>query len=113
MFATRGGRRAISKNRTFDDCVILEKDAFDPDAVFLDDIVDDDVLPRLSLAVDGLTEHSDGAKRELDMPSENTLQNKVIDPSTTMPAASLDAEALEVYGWESSFWRKLRGYMGF
>jgi hypothetical protein len=31
--------------------MILSKDAFDPDAVFLDDIVDDDVLPYLSLEV--------------------------------------------------------------
>ena len=93
--------------------MILEKDAFDPDAVFLDDIVDDDVLPRLSLAVDGLTEANGNANRKLEMPSEDTAQNQIIDPSTTMPVATLDADALEVYGWESSFWRKLRGYMGF
>ena len=110
---TPGGRRTISKNQSFDDCVILEKEAFDPDAVFLDDIVDDDVLPRLSLAVDGLTEANGETKRNLEMPSEDTAQNQIISPSTTMPVATLDADALEVYGWESSFWRKLRGYMGF
>ena len=49
------GRTISTDNKAFDDCVILAKDAFDPDAVFLDDIVDDDVLPYLSLEVDGLT----------------------------------------------------------
>ena len=48
-------RSPISKDESFDECIILEKEAFDPDAVFMDDIVEDDVLPRLSLAVDGLT----------------------------------------------------------
>lgn len=113
MSVTPARRRTISKDQSFDDCVILEKEAFDPDAVFLDDIVDDDVLPRLSLAVDGLTEASGKSKRTLDMPSEDTAQNQIISPSTTMPVATLDADALEVYGWESSFWRKLRGYLGF
>ena len=113
MYVIPGGRGTISKNQSFDDCVILEKDAFDPDAVFLDDIVDDDVLPRLSLAVDGLTEATGKSKRKLEMPSDETAQNKIINPSTTMPVATLDMDALEVYGWESSFWRKLRGYLGF
>ncbi len=33
--------------------------------------------------------------------------------STTMPVAVLDPEQLEVYGWESSLWRKLGAYLGF
>jgi len=81
--------------------------------VFLDDIVEDNVLPRLSLAVDGLTEGGDRAKRKLEMPSEDTAVNQIISPSTTMPVATLDPEILEVYGWESSLWRKIRGYLGF
>ena len=93
--------------------MILDKDAFDPDAVFLDDIVDDDVLPKLSLAVDGLTEPVDGKGGKLVMPSEDTAVNEIIKPSTTMPVAALDPEQLEVYGWESSLWRKIRGYLGF
>lgn len=93
--------------------MILDKDAFDPDAVFLDDIVDDEVLPRLSLAVDGLTTPVDGAGGNLDMPSEDTAANLVIKASTTMPVATLDPEQLEVYGWESSLWKKIRGYLGF
>ena len=93
--------------------MILEKEAFDPDAVFMDDIVEDDVLPRLSLAVDGLTEGGDSARRNLEMPSEDTAVNQVIHASTTMPVATLDPDILEVYGWESSLWRKMRGYLGF
>ena len=105
--------RPISKDENFADCVILNKDAFDPDAVFLEDIVDDDVLPRLSLAVDGLTNSSEKAKAEFRMPSEDTAENEIIKASTTMPVAILDPDVLEVYGWESSFWRKIRGYLGF
>jgi len=30
-----------------------------------------------------------------------------------MPVATLGPDHLEVYGWESSFWRKIRGYLGF
>jgi hypothetical protein len=30
-----------------------------------------------------------------------------------MPVATLDPEILEVYGWESSLWKKVRGYLGF
>ena len=106
-------RRAISKDESFDDCVILEKEAFDPDAVFMEDIVEDDVLPRLSLAVDGLTETDDKARRKLEMPSEDTAVNEIIKPSRNLPAATLDPEILEVYGWESSLWKKIRGYLGF
>ena len=105
--------RPISKEQTFTDCVILDKESFDPDAVFLDDIVDDEVLPRLSLAVDGLTTSAEGAGGKLDMSSEDTAVNQVIAPSTTMPVAALTPEHLEVYGWESSLWKKIRGYLGF
>jgi len=102
--------KIISKNQKFEDCVILDKESFDPDAVFHDDIVDDEVLPRLSLAVDGLTEATDG---NLEMPSEDTAKNQVLKPSTVMPDATLHPEQLEVYGWESSLWRKICGYLGF
>lgn len=108
-----GRRQAISKDDPFDDCVILDKSAFDPDAVFFDDIVEDDALPRLSLAVDGLTQGNGRSRGSLELPSDDTLRNQVIDPSTTMPTATLGADVLEVYGWESTFWRKIRGYLGF
>jgi hypothetical protein len=30
-----------------------------------------------------------------------------------MPVAALDPNELDVYGWESSFWKKIKGYLGF
>lgn len=104
--------RAISGKDTFDECVVLAKDAFDPDAVFLDDIVDDEVLPYLSLAVDGLTTSKDRSGADLELRPEDVAKEE-IKASTTMPVATLDPEQLEVYGWESSLWRKIRGYLGF
>ena len=106
------GSTAISKEQPFTDCVVLEKDAFDPDAVFLDDIVDDEVLPRLSLAVDGLTGTLEGRGGRLELPAE-AAANEPMPPSMTLPVAEYDPEQLEVYGWESSLWRKVRGYLGF
>jgi len=90
----------------------LSKETFDPDAVFLDDIVDDDVLPYLTLAVDGLTEPSDGKKGKLELRPEDVAANDVIRADTTMPVAVLDAAQLDVYGWETSLWEKVKGYLG-
>jgi hypothetical protein len=104
---------SISNEESFADCVILDKEAFDPDAVFLEDIVDDDVLPRLSLAVDGLTNSGEKSGESLRMPSDETAANQIIKASTTMPNAIISPDVLEVYGWESSLWKKLRGYLGF
>ena len=92
--------------------MILSKDAFDPDAVFHDDIVDDEVLPYLSLAVDGLTA-SDERKKNLELRPEDVAAGKAPEPDKKMPNAKLDPEQLEVYGWESSLWRKIRAYVGF
>jgi len=104
--------RAISKRETYDECVVLDRDAFDPDAVFLDDIVDDEVLPFLSLAVDGLTTSGERAHGKLELRPDD-VANASSKASTTMPVAVLGPEQLEVYGWESSLWRKIRGYLGF
>ena len=93
--------------------MFLAKEAFDPDAVFLDDIVDDNVLPYLSLAVDGLTDSSDGKKGKLEMRPEDVAANEALSPDTTMPVATLGDEQLDVYGWESSLWKKIKGYIGF
>ena len=81
--------------------------------MFFEDIVDDEVLPRLSLAVDGLTNSGEKSAASFDMSSDETAANQIITPSTTMPVAALDPEILEVYGWESSFWRKIRAYLGY
>jgi hypothetical protein len=91
---------------------VLDRETFDPDAVFLDDIVDDGVLPRLSLAVDGLTGSLDRRRGRLEVGDE-AAANETIPASSTLPVAEYDPEQLEVYGWESSLWRKLRGYIGF
>ena len=93
--------------------MILSKEAFDPDAVFLDDIVDDEVLPYLSLAVDGLTDSTDGRKGDLELRPEDAAANESISADTTLPVTALDPEQLEVYGWESSLWKKIKGYIGF
>ena len=93
--------------------MILSSEAFDPDAVFMDDIVDDEVLPYLSLAVDGLTESRDGKRGRLELRPEDVAANEEIGPSTELPDTSLDPEQLEVYGWESSIWKKILGYIGF
>ena len=90
--------------------MILSKEAFDPDAVFLDDIVDDEVLPYLSLAVDGLTDT--GVRESLELRPEEVAANDEPQPDTHLPDTKLDPESLEVYGWESSFWKKIRGYVG-
>lgn len=39
--------------------------------------------------------------------------NDELVASTSMPVVELDPEQLEVYGWESSLWRKLGSYFGF
>lgn len=90
--------------------MILSKEAFDPDAVFLDDIVDDDVLPYLSLAVDGLTTAGENRKGKLELRPEDVAANEPAPPDTTMPVATLGADQLDVYGWEPSLWKKIKGY---
>ena len=105
--------RTISNDKAFDHCVILSKEAFDPDAVFFDDIVDDEVLPYLSLAVDGLTESRDAKRGKLELRPDDVAANEPVAADTTMPVATLDSEALEVYGWESSLWKKIKAYLGF
>lgn len=93
--------------------MILSKDAFDPDAVFLDDIVDDNVLPYLSLAVEGLNTPDEASKGQLELRPEDVAANEEIGPDAVLPEAKLGPEQLEVYGWESSLWRKIRSYLGF
>ena len=93
--------------------MILSKDAFDPDAVFLDDIVDDKVLPNPNLAVDGLTDSRDRKKGKLELRPEDVAANTPNPPDTTMPVATLGPDQLDVYGWEPSLWKKIKGYFGF
>ena len=71
-------------------------------------------MPYLSLAVDGLNTRGDGSGGELELrPGDvEAAANEEIKASTTMPVAVLDVDHLEVYGWESSFWRKIKSYFG-
>ncbi len=112
MLAEHQDRTISNNNKAFDDCVILNREAFDPDAVFLDDIVDDDVLPYLSLEVDGLTTSAEGREGELELRPEDVAANEPVRADTTIPTVALDPEGLEVYGWESSLWKKIKGYLG-
>ena len=81
--------------------------------MFHNDIVDDDVLPYLSLAVDGLTESRDGKSGKLELRPEDVAANQEAAPDTTMPVAALSADDfIEVYGWETSWWKKIKGYFG-
>ena len=79
----------------------------------MDDIVDDEVLPYLSLAVDGLTTSADGRDHGLEMLPEDAAANEPMPVDSSIPDTNLDPEQLEVYGWESSLWKKIRGYIGF
>ena len=81
--------------------------------MFLDDIVDDKVLPYLSLAVDGLTDGADSRKGKMDLRPEDVAAVEAAPPDTTLPPTKFDPEQLEVDGWESSLWRKFRRYIGF
>ncbi len=81
--------------------------------MFLNDIVDDDVLPYLSLAVDGLTDAGESKNGKLELRPEDVAANDAIPPDTTMPVAVLDPDQLDVYGWETSLWKKIKGYLGF
>jgi hypothetical protein len=75
--------------------------------------VDDEVLPYLSLAVDGLNEAKEVNAGELELRPEDVATNEAMTADTTMPVATLDPDVLEVYGWESSLWKKIKGYLGF
>ena len=71
------------------------------------------MLPYLSLEVDGLTTARESRKGELEIRPEDVAANDERKPDTVLPAADLGSEQLEVYGWESSLWKKIRGYLGF
>lgn len=81
--------------------------------MFLDDIVDDEVLPYLSLAVDGFTDSADGKTGGLELRPEDVAPNEAIVASTEVPTTTLGPDQLDVYGWEPSLWRKLKSYLGF
>ncbi len=60
-----------------------------------------------------MTTAREGKKGRLELRPEDVAANEAIRADTTMPAAILEPSQLEVYGWESSFWKKIKGYLGF
>lgn len=80
--------------------------------MFHDDIVDDEVLPYLSLAVDGLTTSGEDRRGQLELRPDDVAANEPPKPDTTMPVAVLEPDQLDVYGWEPNLWKKLKGYFG-
>jgi hypothetical protein len=45
---------------------------------------------------------------------EDVAANEEAAPDTTMPVAALSADDfIEVYGWETSWWKKIKSYFGF
>jgi hypothetical protein len=71
------------------------------------------VLPYLSLEVDGLTTAREGKGHRLELRPEDVAANDAPAADTTIPVATLGPDQLEVYGWESSLWRKIKAYLGF
>ncbi|MDH3533612.1 MAG: hypothetical protein OEO82_11830 [Gammaproteobacteria bacterium] len=78
----------------------------------MDDIVDDEVLPYPTLAVDGLTEPGEVKKGKFELRPEDVAANETIAADTTLPVATLGPDQLEVYGWETSLWAKIKRYFG-
>jgi hypothetical protein len=70
-------------------------------------------LPNLSLAVDGLTNAGERRKGDLELRPEDAVADEALQADTTMPVAVLGPDQLDVYGWESSWWKKIKGYIGF
>ncbi len=71
------------------------------------------MLPYLNLEVDGLTESKDGRQGNFELRPEDVAANDAMKADTTMPVAHLGPEQLDVYGWEPSLWKKIKGYLGF
>ncbi len=70
------------------------------------------MLPYLSLKVEGLTEARDSRSGVLELKPGDGAANDLQCPDTTMPTVPLDPDQLDVYGWESNFWSKIKGYLG-
>jgi hypothetical protein len=99
---------AINKDKqAFDEHVVPPGKTFD-----LDDIVEDDVTPYLTLEVDGLTSGNDVRDAEFDQRLHDSSVDDESAPDASSPMTTLDAGGLEVYGWESSWWRKMLVYLG-
>ncbi len=75
--------------------------------------VDDEVPPYLTLEVDGLTSTRSGREEAVELQPDDGAG---VDESTSDlpgPETAPVADDLDVYGWESSVWRKIRSFLGF
>jgi hypothetical protein len=70
------------------------------------------VLPNLSLAIDGLTDAAARKQGLLEIRRDEVAAVEEVKPDTALPIISSEPGQLEVYGWESSLWAKLKGYLG-
>lgn len=80
--------------------------------MFLDDIVSDDVLPEMDLSVDGLTSSREQKSGDLALRPEDIMAGNDAAAAPVAEMAVVEPNQLEVYGWESSWWQKVRGYIG-
>lgn len=63
--------------------------------------------------MDGLNDSAVRRRDDLELRPEDVEPAQEAPEPATLPDTTLDPEHLEVYGWESSVWRKIRGYLGF
>ena len=75
--------------------------------------MDEHGLPYLTLEVDGLTSRNDRPEKQLEPRPSDATANDEPAPGASIQASSPGNDGLEVYGWETSLWRKIRGYFGF
>ena len=100
------------EKQAFDEHAVLSRETFDSDAAHLND-GDDDVRPYLTLEVNGLTSETNGRKGQLESRPDDVATEDDPAPDTPIPTPSPGTDGLDVYGWESSLWHKIRGYLGF
>ena len=70
------------------------------------------MLPELNLAVDGLTSSREQKSGELALGTHDMLADNDAVAAPVTEIAAMEPNQLEVYGWESSWWQKVRGYIG-
>lgn len=63
--------------------------------------------------MDGLTSAAENRTGIFDLRPDDVAANDPAETPTPVPEMGFDPELLEVYGWETSFWRKVISYFGF
>lgn len=71
------------------------------------------MLPNPNLAVDGLTDAGDVSGGALEIDRKDPAPQEAVPVAQPIPEAVYDPEQLEIYGWESSWWGKIKGYISF